>query len=365
MIIKNFSVDFFRNIENLNLNPCEGINIIYGDNGQGKTNIIEGIWLCTGFKSFRTKKNSDFIPHGKDIYKFSMDFFSENRDKNIRFQSDIKKQEVYENEVKMVSTRSIIGDFTSIVFSPAHLSLIKEGPEEKRKFLDIAISQLKPNYARLLSQYMKNLKQRNALLKMFDNSEYEYDLLDCWDENLSETGGKIISERLKYIDLLSENSVEIYQGISGGKEKIEIEYLQVGREKKSEEKEIIQSLYESFKKSRENDIKNKFTSKGPHRDDFDIKIDGKNAKSFASQGQQRSATLALKLGEASIIEKINNEKPVALLDDVMSELDVGRQDYILNKLKNWQVFITCCEPTQVLRMNGGKSFKIEKGKIIE
>ncbi|MBQ7956714.1 MAG: DNA replication/repair protein RecF [Clostridia bacterium] len=364
MKITRLNLSGFRNLKDVEFFPDEGINVIYGENGQGKTNIIEAVWLFTGFKSFRTRKNSEMIPYNEEKYEIEMDYFSENREQNIKLTSDITKQETYKNGIKMVSPRSIIGEFFSVVFSPAHLNLIKGGPDEKRRFLDIAISQLKPSYARMLSDYVRSLKQRNALLKNFGETSYEYDMLDCWDETISTLGGKITSERLKYIENLTESAIEIYDGISNGREILNVKYNQVGRESKNDEKEIIISLNDALKKSRENDIKNKFTSKGPHRDDFEVILNSKNIKNFGSQGQQRSAALSLKLAEASLIKKINDEQPVALLDDVMSELDTSRQDYILNKLKDWQVFISCCEPTQVLRMQSGKSFYVENGKII-
>ncbi len=364
MKITKFEAESFRNLKNLELVPDEGINVIYGENGHGKTNIIEAIWLFTGFKSFRTRKNTEMIPYDENSYKISMDYFSENREQNIFLSFDGTKQETEKNGIKMVSSRSIIGEFFSVVFSSDHLNLIKGGPDERRKFLDIAISQLKPSYARMLSDYMRSLKQRNALLKSFGETSYEFDMLDCWDDTLSNLGGKIVAERLKYIENLIEAAEEIHEGISSGRENLTIRYNQVGREDKFEEKEISLALAEALKKSRENDIKNKFTSKGPHRDDFDVNLNSKNIKIYGSQGQKRSAALSLKLAEASLIKKINDEQPVALLDDVMSELDTGRQDYILNKLKDWQVFISCCDPTQVLRLKEGKSFQIENGKII-
>ncbi len=364
MKITKLNLTSFRNLKDVEFSPDEGINVIYGENGQGKTNIIEAIWLFTGFKSFRTRKNSEMIPYEEEKYEISMDYFSENRVQNIKLSSDIAKQETYKNGIKMVSPRSIIGEFFSVVFSPAHLNLIKGGPDEKRRFLDIAISQLKPSYARMLSDYVRSIKQRNALLKNFSETSYEYDMLDCWDETISLLGGKITHERLKYVENLTESAIEIYDGISNGREKLSVRYNQVGRDFKTDEKEIILSLSDALKKSRENDIKNKFTSKGPHRDDFEVILNSKNIKNFGSQGQQRSAALSLKLAEASLIKKLNDEQPVALLDDVMSELDTSRQDYILNKLKDWQVFISCCEPTQVLRMQSGKSFHVENGKII-
>lgn len=338
--------------------------MIYGENGQGKTNIIEGIWLFTGFKSFRTKKNNELIPHEKDFYRLELDFFADNRDQNFQIKGAKDLQEVYKNKVKAVSTRSMIGDFFAVVFSPVHLNLIKGGPDERRKFLDIAISQTDSSYARTLSEYYKILRQRNALLRNIEEKNIDWDYLDVWDESLSKVGAAIIKKRESYIEKLKLSATECYAGISEKKEELSISYILSGFEKENSEEDDAKILFELLKNSREIDIKRKFTSKGPHRDDIEIKLNSKNIRNFGSQGQQRSAALSLKLAEAYIINEIRQEKPVALLDDVMSELDVSRQNYILNELKDWQVFITCCEPTQVIRMKSGKSFEVKEGKLL-
>jgi len=364
MIINRFNAELFRNLKDVEMLPCDGVNMICGENGQGKTNLIEGIWLFTGFKSFRTKKNQDFIPHDNNFYKISVDFFGENRDQFFEIEGDENSQTVFKNKVKVTSTRSIIGDFFSVVFSPTHLNLIKGGPDEKRRFLDISISQLKPSYARNLNDYYKALKQRNALLKNIGDNLYDEDFLEVWDENLARIGSKVICERQNYIDKIKDAAQNFYCGISDGRERLELQYIQPGRDKSDNPEQVEQILLKALKKSRESDIRRGITSKGPHRDDLEIILDGKSIKSFGSQGQQRSAALSLKLGEAFIINDYGNEKPVALLDDVMSELDVKRQNYILNELSDWQVFITCCEPSQVLRMKSGKAFNVENGKIV-
>lgn len=364
MIIKSFEAEQFRNLNNLKIEPCEGVNILCGENGQGKTNIIEGIWLFTGFKSFRTWKVNELIPHGKDYCKTALMFYGENRNQEFSMNFSKDTQNLYKNGVKMRSSRAIIGEFFSVVFSPTHLNLIKGGPDEKRKFVDIAISQLKPSYARLLSDYYRCLKERNALLKNFSSDFYDETFIETWDENLSQLGGKIITERKNYIEKLKEASQNFYMGISGGKEKISLNYVQTGREKIENSDDVSSILFQLLKESRETDFRMGITTKGPHRDNIDIKLDGMNIKSYGSQGQQRSAALSLKLGEAYIVNEFKGERPVALLDDVMSELDVNRQNFILNELKDWQVFITCCEPTQVLRMKSGKSFTVENGKIV-
>lgn len=337
--------------------------MIFGENGQGKTNIIEGIWLFTGFKSFRTRKNNELIPHEKDFYNISLEFFADNRDHFFEVKGTKEFQDIYKNKVKAISARSMIGDFSAVVFSPIHLNLVKGGPEERRKFLDIAISQTDPSYARKLSKYYKILRQKNALLKNIEEKTADNDYLDIWDETLSKSGAVIIKKREEYIEKLKCRATECYAGISEKKEELSVDYVLSGIEFENDEEYIASALLEALKSSREIDIKRKYTSKGPHRDDIEIKLDSRNIRNFGSQGQQRSAALSLKLAEAYIINETRQEKPVALLDDVMSELDVSRQNYILNELKEWQVFITCCEPTQVLRMKSGKSFEIKNGQL--
>lgn len=364
MNINRFYAEQFRNLYEIEIDPCDGVNMIFGENGQGKTNVIEGIWMFTGFKSFRTKKNNELIPHEKDFYNIYLDFFAENRDQNFQIRSTRDLQEVYKNKVKAVSTRSMIGDFFAVVFSPFHLNLIKGGPDERRRFLDIAISQTDPVYARNLSEYYKILRQKNAVLKNVEEKNIDRDYLDVWDESLSKVGASIIKKRESYIEKLKYSATECYAGISGKKEELSIGYILSGFEGENSEEDCAAILLELLKNSREIDIKRKFTSKGPHRDDIEIRLDSKNIRNFGSQGQQRSAALSLKLAEAYIINEMKLEKPVALLDDVMSELDVSRQNYILNELKDWQVFITCCEPTQVIRMKSGKSFEIKDGQLL-
>ena len=365
MIIEKFYADQFRNLKEVEISPCEGVNIIFGENGQGKTNIIEGIWMFTGFKSFRTKKNNELIMHNKEYYNLSLDFFADNRQQNFQIKGNKDFQEVYKNKVKAVSNRSMIGDFFAVVFSPSHLNLIKGGPDEKRRFIDIAISQTDSSYARSLSEYYKILRQRNALLKNYDKNNINVEFLEVWDESLSKSGALIIKKRKDYLEKLKVFATERYAGISENKEELSVDYVRYGSETAESIKENAEILLEELKNSRELDIRRKYTSKGPHRDDVEILLDKKNIRSFGSQGQQRSAALSLKLAEATIIYEIRQEKPVALLDDVMSELDISRQNYILNELKDWQVFITCCEPTQVIRMKSGKSFEIGNGKLLK
>ncbi|MCM1364437.1 MAG: DNA replication/repair protein RecF [Faecalibacterium sp.] len=364
MNITSLEVVSFRNIEREVIEPCDGVNIIYGDNAQGKTNLLESIWLFTGCRSFRGSKDNDLINFNSKKSLLSLDFFGYEREQNLYLEIE-KGRKFMLNGVKMKSASKVMGEFLAVVFSPVHLSLVKDGPYERRRFLDIAISQLKPKYAVTLSQYNKALSERNVLLKdIYYHSEL-YDTLDIWEDRIAFYAGEIIRQRMGYINRLSQFCSEIYSGISCGKEKLKVSYFQQCPAYGENKQELYENIKILLAASRKNDIATGFTSVGPHRDDVEITIDGLSARSYGSQGQQRSAALALKLGEAAVIKDFSGQQPVALLDDVMSELDVSRQNYILNHIKDWQVFITCCDPASVQNLRYGKAFEMKKGHCIK
>ena len=240
--------------------------------------------------------------------------------------------------------------------------MVKDGPIERRKFIDNSLCQLKSNYRSVLKEYNRCLTQRNMLLKDMKNNANLEDMLYIWDKNLAKSGAKIIYQREKYIEALLPFATEIFDGLSKGREKIDLK-LQCGFECKDKSvAEIENELTKLLISGRNSDILNRITTSGPHRDDMEILINEKSARLYASQGQQRSCVLALKLAEASLLKEMTDDEPLALLDDVMSELDESRQDYILNHIKNWQVFITCCDANTVLRLKKGKTFHIENGR---
>lgn len=363
MIINRLSVADYRNIDYIQIIPFENVNVIFGENAQGKTNLLESIWLFTGCKSFRSKKDSELVGFGKDYAKNEIDYFAFGREQNAELIIE-KKRQAKKNGIDLKSPAELIGEFYAVIFSPSHLSLIQDGPINRRKFLDTALCQLKPFYAKGLAKYSHTLEQRNALLKDIQFHSELYDTLDIWDDRLSSYGAAVVSERIKYAKFLSENAREIYFGLSSGKEELTIDYVNNTGLYSEDPYEIKDFLLKRLRETRRDDIFNKITGVGPQRDDLEIKINGLSARNFGSQGQQRSCALALKLSEANIIKEITGEEPVILLDDVMSELDINRQDYILNHLENRQVFITCCDPATVLRMCDGKTFHIEKGCLI-
>lgn len=365
MTVNSVKIKNFRNISDLELIADSGVNVIYGENAQGKTNILESIWLFTGCKSFRGAKDNELIKFGEEFSKISLEFQDNIRDKKSEIIIKEKKKDIFLNGVSLRSTAELIGSFYSVIFSPVHLSLIKDGPAARRKFLDTALCQLKPAYAEHLAGFKRALFQRNALLKDLHLNSELYDMLDIWDDQLAKYSATVIKERIYYIDLLSEYSKNIYSGISENKEKFSLFYSREEYKNKDiSAKDIYINEIEKIKKARKEDVIAKTTTIGPHRDDLEILIDNVSARSFGSQGQQRSCALSLKLGESEIIKKVTGETPVALLDDVMSELDEKRQDYVLNHINDRQVFLTCCDPSQVLRLCSGKSFLIKDGEII-
>ncbi len=363
MNILELSYNNYRNLNKGKIKPCEGINIINGDNAQGKTNLLEAIWLFTGGKSFRNSKDSEIINfENKTKAQLDMKFYSKDREQKSRIILDfnaVKNREFYLNRIKKKTVAEIVGNFCAVVFSPIQLSLIKQGPASRRKFLDTAICQISPTYVKRIVRYNKILQQRNTLIKNIKFDKSINNMLDIWDEKLADESMYILKEREKYCDFLKNKSKEFYKGISNEKEILDISYEKSIKIKENTKEDI----YNFIKENISEDIKQGFTTKGIHRDDIDIKINKKSARIYASQGQQRSAVLAIKLGEAFILSEEINESPVLILDDVMSELDINRQNFLLENIKNWQVFISSCELMSNLNFDKYKLFKVKNGEI--
>ena len=364
MIIKELSFQGFRNLKDNRITVSDGINVIYGDNAQGKTNLLECIWMFNGVRSFRGAKDSELIGFESDYACSSLHFYAEDRIQEARVNILPGKREAFLNGVKKLSPSELIGKCTSVVFSPEHMTLVKNGPSERRKFLDGALCRLKPRYAMLFSKYNKILNQRNALLKDIPRHRELLETLDIWDEKLSVTGGTLTAERLKYTGLLKKKAYDFHRGISEEKEELSILYQSGYNALEGDGfEELTEKIRKELEKSRKEDIYTGCTNYGPHRDDLDILINGMKARIYASQGQQRSAVLSLKLSEADILKELTGEKPVVLLDDVLSELDLSRQNFLLNKTEGWQVFITCCDISAVGHLHCGKVFYIENGGV--
>lgn len=366
MIIKKLIIENYRNIEKIEIIPDERINVIYGENAQGKTNLIEAIFIFCGSRSFRGNKDNELVKIGKEENKktkLACDF-STNYDEYCGKINIENKRYCKLNDVFLKSPSEMAEKFPVVVFSPKDLDLVKDGPEERRRFIDNSLFQLRISYGELLKNYKHALEQRNAILKNIKNATDKEENLDIWDLSLSKAGSRIIFQREKYVEKLSIYANEFFCGLSNEKEKLDLSIDKTVLCDTNNVLDIEKNILEAMNESRKKDISWGFTSVGPHRDDLNIQINGMSAKSFGSQGQQRSGALAIKMGEAHIINEVFEEKPIILLDDVLSELDEKRQSFILNNIDEFQVFITCCDAENVLRLKKGKKFHICKGKII-
>lgn len=371
MYVTRLATQNFRNLEDAEIFPSQGVNVIYGGNAQGKTNLLEGLWLFTGGHSFRGAKDGE-LPRldrengtNSSAAALALDFFSEERSQKAVLKIENGRRCSVINGVEKKTGSALIGKVRAVIFSPEHLLLVKEGPSRRRSFIDGALCQLRPGFAGALSVYNRALLQRNALLKDLFRFPELRDTLDVWDIRLVKLGVSVMAERKSYVDKIAPKVEDIYNGISKGKEQIKINYSPSvkGYVKNLSAAETEKIFLTELKRTLQSDLKSGFTTVGPHRDDLDIELDGLSARSYGSQGQQRSAVLALKLAEAETLAAASGETPVVLLDDVMSELDQSRQDYLLNHLHGRQVFITCCSPETVSLQETGKRFRVESGHV--
>ncbi len=370
MYVKRLRFENFRNLSDGELLPNNGINVIYGENAQGKTNLLEAIWLFTGGHSFRGAKDAELpridtqTGRNSSYAKLLLDFHSEEREQNAILNIQSGRRSSVINGVQKKTGSALIGKVCAVIFSPEHLLLVKEGPSKRRNFVDSAICQIKPAYARTLGLYNRALSQRNALLKEITKFPDLSETVDVWNVRLAKLGADVMKERFEYIEKLRKKAETVYGGISKGREKMEICYSpSLSLIEDLDVNETEELLLSELRKNEGSDIRAGFTATGPHRDDVDISINGLSARTYASQGQQRSAVLALKLSEAEILSEVIGETPLVLLDDVMSELDKGRQDYLLNQLEDRQVFITCCDLSAVSSLNAGARFHVKDGVV--
>ena len=364
MTVNELSFENFRNLENNRIEPSAGVNVIYGENAQGKTNLLEALWLFCGGHSFRGAKENEMIAFGKDHFRLGMKFEAGEREQNAEISFDKTRRLIRINGVERNTSSYLTEVFSAVVFSPEHLTLIKRGPDVRRRFLDSAICQHRVRFASSLSKYQQILNQRNALLKDIYKHPELKDMLPIWDDSLASAGAVILKERYDYLKKLREPAAAYHLGISGDREKLEIAYLATEKTDEEDGLEVLRDkLKEALASSRREDYSSGYTSAGPHRDDMEISINGISARRYGSQGQQRSAVLSMKLSEAQLLYEKNGERPIILLDDVLSELDGGRQDFLLNKVEGYQVFVTCCEESNKEQLRNGRVFYINNGEI--
>ena len=372
MYCKKVTLTNFRNISECSLEFCDGINILAGENAQGKTNLLEAVFYASVGRSFRASSSNEMISFGKRTSTVSIDYQSEKREKSdnitIKLFSD-KKKIVEKNHLRVERLSDIVGSFRSVLFCPEHLSLIKDGPLERRNYLDIAISRISPKYIRSLQRYAYFLKQRNALIKSASSNRDVFDAtVDLWSEQLATEAAEIAFYRVEFLKRVSRIVSECFEEMTGKKESVEIIYRGSASLEADEylDRELVKQKYIALlSSSHDREIFVGSTLWGVHKDDIEIKINGKNARSYASQGQQRSLALALKLAEGEICKEEFGDYPVFLFDDVLSELDDTRRDYMIRFAAGKQVIITTCEMKVVERINADKKILVVNGTYNE
>lgn len=365
MKVRRLALSHYRNIEGISLRPSARVNLIYGDNGQGKTNLLESLWMLTGQKSFRTSRDGDLVAFGQAAASIRAGVFAGGRSQEIHMKLDPKRSATL-NQIPLESPTRLAGQFMAVVFSPEHLSLVKEGPLERRRFLDGAIGQVMPRYTKHLADLNRVLAQRAAVLSQLYRSPSLEPLLDVWDENLARLGWLLVKARRRYVERLAPVAAQVYQGLSHGAEQLEVSYrCTVALPDGVGDNEALELFRQAIGSSRREDIKLGTTGVGPHRDDLELLLCGLSARSFGSQGQQRSCALALKLAECQLISDITGEQPIILLDDVLSELDAGRREYLLSGLGRRQIFITCCDRENFSQLGRAKAFHLQGGRLLE
>ncbi len=360
MRLNALEIQDFRNIEQAGFLPHPELTVIAGENGQGKTNLLEAVFLLTGSKSFRAAKDLELVrrgelcgqllgqaEHGQAPCEISIAVFGLGASKKGRYAKI--------NGVEYGRASAIAGRFTAVVFAPGHLSLVKAGPEGRRRFLDAALCQLYPGYVGILRRYLRVLAQKNALLKHFRETADADALLDIFDGEMAEAGAEISLRRGEYLRHVGPAAEGFYRELAKGREALDIQFLPCCGDG---------DLPALLQRCRSRDLRAGFCTAGPHREDFEALIDGQSARVYGSQGQQRSVVLALKLAEAQRAKEVSGEHPVMLLDDVLSELDENRQAFLLAGMQGKQNFFTTCDAAP-LRQTAGKVVFMEKGKLVE
>jgi DNA replication and repair protein RecF len=358
MIIKSLEIADYRNYDSLHIDFSSGTNILYGDNAQGKTNILEAIYMSATTKSHKGSKDKDVVNFRKE--EAHIRTYLEKEGIETRVDMHLRKNKskgIAIDGQKIKKAAQLLGLLNVVFFSPEDLSIIKNGPAERRRFVDMELCQLDQFYLYNLNNYNKIVNQRNKLLKdMYFNPSLR-DTLNIWDSQLVSFGSKIIERRKLFTEQLNEIIIEIHRKLSGGREDLLIQY---------EPDVMIEDYTRKLSVNQERDVKLKQTTTGPHRDDFSFLVGDIDIRKFGSQGQQRTAALSLKLSEIELVKKMTKDNPVLLLDDVLSELDSNRQNYLLSTIGDIQTIITCTGLDEFVnnRFEIDKVFHIESGKII-
>lgn len=367
MKVKSIRLKNYRNYDNAEIKFAETFNIIYGNNAQGKTNIIEAIFLCASGRSHRTSKDSELLKYGREFFEVRLEYSRADRDEQIQIiYGNEKRKRICINEIPLKKIGGLMGHLNAVIFSPEDLLVIKQGPAERRRFIDITLSQLKPSYFYDLQQYAKILFQRNNLLKAIPVNRDLTETLDVWDHHLVKTGSRIMKARKEFIKRLDVLAADRHERLTNCGENLKLVYdpsFSFGDA--DDEKEIEVAFRDIIRKNRERELKKGTTMTGPQRDDIDIILNGESTRVYASQGQQRTSVLSMKLAEIDLMKDETGEYPVLLLDDVLSELDDNRKEYLLESIEGIQTLITSTEKRFFTRSSDGSAFfHVVDGTII-
>ena len=371
MRLTRLKTENFRNLAAVDFSPAPGVNVIYGENAQGKTNLIEAIYLLTGQKSFRAARENDYLRFGSGVARIEAEFTCQNREKTAALAYGSKKL-AWLSGVECAPSE-LTGEFLAVVFSPGELALIQEGPAERRAFLDGAISQVMPRYMTTLAAMSRILLQRNTLITdMQKSGNYAMmePLLETWDRSLAKVAFSICHARARFLRRLAPPAAEIYESIcKRADQPFSLSYQpSIPGPKGADWADVSPTEGEAHIRAvlaaaRSEDYKNYCTTLGPHRDNMEVAIAGISARNFGSQGQQRRCALALKLAQCRVMEETLGEAPIILLDDVLSELDKTRRDYFLHGEHPGQVFITCCDRGAARTLGEGAAFRMKEGQL--
>ena len=366
MQLCELSLRGFRNYDELEFTAAPGVNLIVGDNAQGKTNLLEAIVYLGSGKSFRTQKGSELVRFGADFADLSAKVYSQEREQTLRavLFPAARPRQLYRNGVKKKSASELAGVLNTVLFCPEDLMVLKSGAAARRRLGDCAMCQMRPNYDAALAEYTRLLEQKNRILKdRFDNPAL-LEILPEYNQRLCQVGALIISYRARFYESLGQTASVYHGQFSGGAEEFSLHYHTVSTvtDPMASVSVLTENLQEHMQAHARAELESGSCLTGPHKDDFDVRLDGLSVKSFGSQGQTRTAAISLKLAQRELMRREMGEEPVLLLDDVLSELDPGRQDFVLNQITSGQVFITCCEIGRFTKL--GQTIQIRKGSIL-
>jgi len=366
MNLQELSLRSFRNYEEVHLEFAPGVNLIVGDNAQGKTNLLEAISYLGSGKSFRAQRTSEMIRFGAEFAELEGTVFAQERDQSLRYLlfAGSRPRQIFRNGVKKKSVSELAGVLPTVLFCPEDLMILKMGSSQRRRFGDLAICGLRPNYEAALTEYHRILDQKNRILKDHFDNPAVMAILPEYNTRLCQVGALLISYRARFYQGLERAAKKFHSQFSGGVEEFQLQYKTVSTvtDPFAPVPQLTQDLLDHLDRHAKAELETAQCLTGPHKDDFTVCLSGIDLKSYGSQGQTRTAAISLKLAQRELMGREWGEEPVLLLDDVLSELDPGRQDFVLNQIVSGQVFITCCEPGRFTKL--GKTIQIKQGNLM-